>query len=61
MQFILQKLDEKPEINFLFLMSELREKIRIIVTFVALLEMVKMGKVKIKTSKELNDFILVKI
>ncbi len=61
MQFILQKLDEKPEINFLFLMSELREKIRIIVTFVALLEMVKMGKVKIKSSKELNDFILVKI
>jgi len=57
MQFILQKLDEKPEINFLFLMSELREKIRIIVTFVALLEMVKMGKVKIKSSKELNDFI----
>jgi segregation and condensation protein A len=41
-------------------MRELREKIRIIVTFIALLEMVKMGKVKIKISKELNDFILVK-
>ena len=60
MGFILQKLDQKPEINFLFLMRELREKIRIIVTFIALLEMVKMGKVKIKISKELNDFILVK-
>jgi segregation and condensation protein A len=61
MQFILQKLDEKPEINFLILMSELREKIRIIVTFIALLEMVKMGEVEIKSSKDLNDFILIKI
>lgn len=61
MQYILQKLDEKPEINFLILMSELREKIRIIVTFIALLEMVKMGKVEIKSSKDLNDFILIKI
>ena len=61
MQFILQKLDEKPQINFLILMNELREKIRIIVTFIALLEMVKMGKVEIKSSKDLNDFILIKI
>jgi segregation and condensation protein A len=61
MQFILHKLDEKKEINFLTLMSELHEKIRIIVTFIALLEMVKMGKVKIKIAKELNDFILIKI
>jgi segregation and condensation protein A len=60
MQFILQKLDEKSEINFLILMSELREKIRIIVTFIALLEMVKMGTVSIKSSKDLNDFILIK-
>ena len=60
-QFILQKLNEKPQINFLILMSELREKIRIIVTFIALLEMVKMGKVEIKSSKDLNDFILIKI
>ena len=60
MQFIIQKLDEKSEINFLILMSELREKIRIIVTFIALLEMVKMGTVSIKSSKDLNDFILIK-
>jgi len=61
MEFILQKLDEKPQINFLILMNELREKIRIIVTFIALLEMVKMGKVEIKSSRDLNDFILIKI
>jgi segregation and condensation protein A len=61
MQFILHKLDEKTEIDFLTLMSELHEKIRIIVTFIALLEMVKMGKVGIKTSKDLTDFILIKM
>jgi segregation and condensation protein A len=60
MQFILHKLDEKKEINFLTLMSELHEKIRIIVTFIALLEMVKMGKVGIKITKDLTDFILIK-
>jgi segregation and condensation protein A len=61
MQFILHKLDEKTEIDFLTLMSELHEKIRIIVTFIALLEMVKMGKVGIKTSKDLTNFILIKM
>jgi segregation and condensation protein A len=61
MQFILHKLDEKKEINFLTLMSELHEKIRIIVTFIALLEMVKMGKVGIKITKDLTDFILIKV
>ncbi|MBT8378588.1 MAG: segregation/condensation protein A [Ignavibacteria bacterium] len=61
MQFILQKLDENNEINFLVLMGELHEKIRIIVTFIALLEMVKMGKVKIKITNDLNDFILIKL
>ena len=42
-------------------MNELHEKIRIIVTFIALLEMVKMGKVEIKSSRDLNDFILIKV
>jgi segregation and condensation protein A len=42
-------------------MSELHEKIRIIVTFIALLEMVKMGKVGIKITKDLTDFILIKV
>ncbi len=61
MKFILFKLSETPELHFAIMISELKEKIRIIVTFIALLELVKMGKIGIKTSQELNDFILVRL
>jgi segregation and condensation protein A len=60
-QFILDKLDEYGELHFLSLVEGIKEKIRIVVTFVALLEMTKMGKISIKESQEFNDFILVKM
>ena len=44
-QFIQQKLSEVDELSFVNLIMEMQEKIRIIVTFIALLEMVKMGKI----------------
>lgn len=58
--FIQQKLEENPELNFLKLIEDLKEKIRIIVTFIALLEMVKSGRLLIKLTKSFNDFILIK-
>jgi len=60
-EFILNKFNNKIEIHFITLISDLKEKIRIIVTFVALLEMVKALKIGIKESPEFNDFILYKI
>ena len=38
----------------------MREKIRIVITFVALLELTKNGNVLIKESPDYNDFVLVK-
>jgi segregation and condensation protein A len=61
MEFILSKLNLNSELHFINLISELKEKIRIIVTFIALLELVKMGKIGVKTSSDLNDFILIKL
>jgi segregation and condensation protein A len=58
--YIEQKLQEFPELNFLQLVESLQEKIRIIVTFIALLELVKSGRLSIKTSKTFNDFIITK-
>jgi segregation and condensation protein A len=57
-EFIENKLKEFSELHFLKLVENLQEKIRIIVTFIALLEMVKIGRIGIKTTKLFNDFII---
>lgn len=57
-EFIQSKLKEFPELHFLILVKEINEKIRIIVTFIALLELVKMGRVGIRSTSAFNDFII---
>ena len=39
----------------------MREKIRIVITFIALLELVKMARIGIKESPEFNEFIIYKM
>jgi segregation and condensation protein A len=58
---ILKLIEDKLEVGFLQLIEGMKEKIRIVVTFIALLELTKMGKIGIKTSKNFNNFILYKI
>ena len=58
--FILNKIGEARGINFLKLVSDMKEKIRIIVTFIAILELVKMNRIKIKESPDFNDFFILK-
>jgi segregation and condensation protein A len=60
-QFILDKLSESGELHFLSLVEGMKDKIRIVVTFIALLEMTKSGNIGIKESPQFNDFVLVKI
>ena len=60
-QFILDKLEESGELHFLSLVEGMKDKIRVVVTFIALLEMTKSGTIGIKESPEFNDFVLVKI
>lgn len=61
MQFIFEKLSDKDELAFIDLIEEMKEKIRIIVTFVALLELIKLGKIGLKESEKFNDFIIYSI
>jgi segregation and condensation protein A len=56
--FINNKLKEHNSISFLELMIEMREKIRIVVTFIAMLEMVKAGTIGLRESINLNDFVI---
>ncbi len=60
MQYIYDKLDQFGELHFLALVEGMREKIRVVVTFIALLEMTKMGGIAIRGSSTFNDFIIIK-
>jgi len=55
---ILDKTDFGREISFLELIDGMLEKIRIVVTFIALLELIKMGRIGLRESTEFNDFVL---
>lgn len=60
-EFIIDKLKENSELHFLQLVESLKEKIRIIVTFIALLELVKMRRIGIKVTPSFNDFIITQV
>ncbi len=60
-EFILNRFKDSNEIHFLKLINGIIEKIKIVVTFIALLELVKNGKIGIKESNNFNDFILVNL
>ncbi|OGU77428.1 MAG: segregation/condensation protein A [Ignavibacteria bacterium RBG_16_34_14] len=59
-EYIINLLEINNEVHFLTLIENMKERMRIIVTFIALLELVKIGRVKLKESKRFNDFLLLK-
>ena len=61
MKFILDKVKSSGYIGFIRLVEGLKEKIRIIVTFLALLELVKLGKIGLRESVNFNDFEIVSL
>ncbi len=58
MDFISGKIKEKNRFSFIELMKDLNNKIKIVVTFIAVLEMVKAGKIGLQESNSVNDFII---
>ncbi len=56
--YIFTQLTNVDSIHFLELMKGIKEKLRVIVTFVALLEMIKMGRIGLKESDKFNDFVI---
>ena len=58
MEYIVTKIKEKNQIGFIELMQDIAEKFRIIVTFIAMLEMVKAGTIGLRESNNFNDFII---
>jgi len=60
MSFILDFLLKDAEINFLSLVTDMHEKIRIVITFIALLELTKAGEIGLRITNNFNDFIIYK-
>jgi segregation and condensation protein A len=56
MEYITGKIKEKNQISFVELMTDIMEKFKIVVTFIAMLEMVKSGKIGLRESHTFNDF-----
>lgn len=54
--FIMSKVNESGKIDFISLVQGITEKIRIVVTFIALLELIKMGRIGLNESSRFNDF-----
>lgn len=56
--YILSSLTSANEVNFITLVNGMNEKLRIIVTFIAMLELVKVGRIGLRESGNFNDFII---
>jgi segregation and condensation protein A len=56
--YILNRVSGGREMSFKDLVVNLREKLRIIVTFIALLELIKMGQIGLRETFNFNDFII---
>ncbi len=59
-EFLLKKLDEHIQISFIKTVAEFAERITIVVTFLAILEMAKMRLVNIIVREDYSDFWLTK-
>lgn len=60
-EFIFKKLEGIPQIHFLSLVEGIKQKIIVIVTFIAILELVKSKRITIQISPSYNDFLIRKV
>ncbi len=56
--YILERLKQVNELPFLRLVSGMTEKIRIVITFIAILELAKMQLIDVRESTQFNDFVI---
>ena len=60
-EYIEQLCSTREYVSFLEMISSMREKLRVVVTFIAILEMVKNGIIGIRLSSNLTDFNIFKM
>ncbi|MFC2082123.1 segregation and condensation protein A [Bacteroidota bacterium] len=57
-EVILNKIDEDEELHFTKLVFGIKQRFVLIVTFIAMLELIKMGRIGLRESEHLNDFVI---
>jgi segregation and condensation protein A len=60
-EYVIQECEKKEYISFLEMVRSMNEKLRIVVTFIAVLEMAKNGIIGIRINENLTDFVVFKI
>jgi len=60
-EFIFKKLEDIPQIHFLSLVEGIKQKIIVVVTFIAILELVKSKRITVQISPNYNDFLIIKV
>ncbi|MGB9591569.1 MAG: segregation and condensation protein A [Candidatus Kryptoniota bacterium] len=58
--YLTQTMRERKEMHFLELVQQIHDKIRLVVTFIAMLELIKRNMLKVYTTGKFNDFIISK-
>jgi segregation and condensation protein A len=58
--FLVAAVEEKPALHFLEIAVGIHERIRLVVTFIALLELIKRNVLRVQTRGGFNDFIITK-
>jgi len=59
-EFVMNSIEEKKTLHFLELASTIHERLTLVVTFIALLELIKRNVLRVRTSGGFNDFIILK-
>jgi segregation and condensation protein A len=60
-EFINSFFTERNQVNFLELVSDIREKIIVVVTFIALLELIKNQQIKVYQDENVNNFLIYRL
>jgi segregation and condensation protein A len=59
-EFVMNSIGSRRELHFLELVSSIHERLRFVVTFIALLELIKRNIIRVLTNGGFNDFIILK-
>ncbi len=58
--WIMTRFKERPRYNFLEVMDAMKEKVQVVVTFIALLELIRAHRIRVEIHAQFNDFEIIR-
>ncbi len=58
--WLMKRFDNRPKYNFLEIMRAMKEKVQVVVTFIALLELIRAQRIRIEIFGQFNDFDIIR-